>query len=133
DLELAYSIHLGTRDVRSRCCVILADECYVDTNHRELVRAADETALATCAFIATDNPKQIRKNYVATVQDGRILALEEKPRTVSGSLLGTGTSLLPPDLIARLTAAYDAGEERGPRDWTSWLGAECEAGALMRP
>jgi UDP-N-acetylglucosamine diphosphorylase / glucose-1-phosphate thymidylyltransferase / UDP-N-acetylgalactosamine diphosphorylase / glucosamine-1-phosphate N-acetyltransferase / galactosamine-1-phosphate N-acetyltransferase len=133
DLELPYSIYLATRDLRTRCCVILADECYVDTNHRDLIRDVDPVALATCGFIETDNPKHIRKNYVATIRDGRIVALEEKPRTVSGTLMGTGTYLLHPELVARLAAAYDGDHDRGPRDWTSWLGAQCEAGGLVRP
>src|SRR5439155_474003 len=40
DLELPYSIYLASRELRDRCCVILADECYVDTNHRDLLHDA---------------------------------------------------------------------------------------------
>jgi len=132
DLELPYSIYLGTRDARGFCCVILADECYVGTNHRDLVREPYDAALATCAFIASDNPKHIRKNYVGTFADGRIVALEEKPRVVTQAVMGTGTYLLHPDLTARLARTFAEGGEP-PRDWTSWLGELCRSGAFLRP
>ena len=134
DLELPYSVHLGTRGIRTFCCVILADECYVGSNHRELLDAPFASALATCGFIESDNPRHIRKNYVGIFADGRIVALEEKPAVVTSSLMGTGTYILHPDLLARLEHTYADGMERGPRDWTSWLGARCSgrSGSVAR-
>ena len=133
DLELPYSVYLGTRGIEGFCCVILADECYVSSNHADLLREPFASALATCTFVETDNPKHIRKNYVARFEDGRIVALEEKPRTVTSSLMGTGTYLLHPELIARLGRVYAGGDDGGPRDWTSWLGTLCASGELLRP
>ena len=133
DLELPYSVFLGTRGIATHCCVILADECYVDSNHRDLLASPFETALVTCAFIETDNPKHIRKNYVGSFADGRVIALEEKPRVVRGNLMGTGTYVLHPDLVARLGEAYGDDAAAAPRDWTSWLGALCRDGAVVRP
>jgi dTDP-glucose pyrophosphorylase/SAM-dependent methyltransferase len=132
DLELPYSIYLGTRDLDGFCCVVLGDECYVGTNHRELLAEPYESALATCAFIESDNPNQIRKNYTATFTDGRIVSLAEKPRVVTSSLMGTGTYLLHPELIRRLVRAYEGDPANLPHDWTGWLGALCRSGVPMR-
>jgi dTDP-glucose pyrophosphorylase len=133
DLELPYSVYLGTRGIDGSCCLILGDECYVGTNHRELRDAGLDDALAVCTFIHSDNPKHIRKNYVAVIENGRIRALHEKPRTITGTLMGTGTYLLHPDLCRRLAACYEGGSAPAPRDWTSWLGDLCTAGADIRP
>src|SRR5439155_18223663 len=78
-------------------------------------------------------PKHIRKNYVGSFADGRVVALEEKPRVVRGNLMGTGTYVLHPDLIARLEQAYAGDAAAAPRDWTSWLGMLCREGAVVRP
>jgi NDP-sugar pyrophosphorylase family protein/SAM-dependent methyltransferase len=133
DLELAYSVYLGTQGLDTSCCVILADECYVGSNHRELLAAARDAALATVGFIESDNPKYIRKNYVGVFADGRIVSLEEKPQVVTGSIMGTGTYVLHPELLVRLRAAFAGDLARAPRDWTSWLGSLCRSGADLRP
>ncbi|HLY36625.1 MAG TPA: sugar phosphate nucleotidyltransferase [Candidatus Binatia bacterium] len=133
DLELPYSVHLGTRGLTGPCCLILGDECYVGTNHRELREFAASPALAVCAFIDADNPKHIRKNYVGVIEGGRIKALREKPRTITGTLMGTGTYLLQPELCRRLAACYESNAADAPRDWTSWLGSLCAVGADVRP
>ena len=133
DLELAYSVHLGTRGIEGFCCVILADECYVGSNHAELLAQPFGSALATIGFIETDNPKHIRKNYVGAFADGRIVSLEEKPKVVSGTLMGTGTYVLHPDLITRLGEAFAREPHAAPRDWTSWLSTLCGEGAPLQP
>ena len=133
DLELAYSVHVGTRGIDGFCCVILADECYVGSNHAELLAEPFGATLATIGFIETDNPKHVRKNYVGAFTDGRIASLEEKPKVVSGTLMGTGTYVLHPELIARLAAAFAGDPQAAPRDWTSWLSTLCQEGASLRP
>ena len=47
--------------------------------------------------------------------------------------MGTGTYLLQPELFRRLTAAYAAGPESGPRDWTTWLASLARAGVRIAP
>ncbi len=131
DLELAYSVYLGCRGVKSRCCVILADECYVQTNHAAILDADLGDALAMCALISTPYAKHIRKNYSVTLDGPRITSLHEKPSVISGNLMGTGTYLLSPALIERLESAF-ADKTRGPRDWTTWLGTLCRDGADVR-
>lgn len=131
DLELPYSVYLAARHIHGHCCMVLADECYIDSNHREL--RVDPTAQVICGLIASDNPKHIRKNYIVELQDGAIVRLQEKPRTVQSGVMGTGTYLLHPDVLARLRAAYADGEESGPRDWTTWLDRLCADGVPIKP
>jgi dTDP-glucose pyrophosphorylase len=131
DLELPYSVHLGGRGIDRRCCMILADECYVDTDHERLLDPIYADALVTCSLMESRDAKEIRKNYVVTLADGLIADLTEKPRTVSGTLMGTGTYLLQPEVFRKLDAAF-ADEEQRPKDWTSWLGALARGGERIR-
>jgi NDP-sugar pyrophosphorylase family protein/SAM-dependent methyltransferase len=133
DLDLPYSVLLAGRDIRTPCCMILADECYIDSNHAALRSEADPTALVTCGVINAESAKQIRKNYSVTLRDGAIVDLQEKPAVVSGRLMGTGTYLLHPEVFTRLQAAFGSDHGRGPRDWTSWLASLARGGARLRP
>ena len=109
--------------------MILADECYVGSNHRELLAAAvSGRRTPSAAIIESDSAKQIRKNYVAHFRDGRIVDLEEKPPRRHGTRMGTGTYLLSPGAArAAARAPSRRRPEHGPRDWTSWLGGLCRA------
>lgn len=133
ELNLPYSVYLGSREIAGPCCMVLADECYIGSNHRGLLAPALRAAAVVCGVIEADSAKQIRKNYVVTVRDGRIVDLEEKPRIVHGTTMGTGTYLLSPEVLPRLRAAFDPDVERGPRDWTTWLAGLCRAGLPMLP
>ena len=133
ELNLPYSVYLGARTIDGACCMILADECYVGSNHRELLAPDLRAAAAVCGIIESDSAKQIRKNYVATIQSGRIVDLEEKPRVVHGTRMGTGTYLLAPEVLARLRRAFEPRPDDGPRDWTSWLGGLCREGLPVLP
>jgi NDP-sugar pyrophosphorylase family protein len=133
ELNLPYSVYLGSREIDGPCCMILADECYIGSNHRELLGPQYRAADAVCAIIGCHSAKQIRKNYVAQIRDGHIVDLEEKPRVVQGTRMGTGTYLLSPGVLAKLRDAFAAAPEHGPRDWTSWLGGLCRAGATVLP
>src|SRR5438128_5846705 len=119
-------------EIRRPCCMILSDECYVGSNHRELLGTLDRAALVTLGIMETDVPKDIRKNYVPTIQDGRIVRLEEKPHVVRGPLMGTGTYVLHPEVFRLLAKAF-TDVEHGPRDWTGWLSSLCEGGCTIRP
>jgi NDP-sugar pyrophosphorylase family protein len=125
DLDLAYSVHVGTRGVADYCCVILGDECYVGSNHAHILASPYRSALATCGLIAAPYAKHVRKNYTVTLADGRIVDLQEKPTVVVGHLMGTGTYVLSPELVRRLSDAFSTDPERGPRIWTSWLANFC--------
>src|SRR5207245_9103449 len=99
-------------EIRRPCCMILSDECYVGSNHRELLASFDRAALVTIGTMETDVPKDIRKNYVPTIEDGRVVHLEEKRRLVRGPLMGTGTYVLQPGTFTRLREAFSAVSDR---------------------
>lgn len=133
DLEMPYSVYLAGRDIDRPCVMLLADECYVGSNHAELPGAADPAAQVVFAQIAAEYAKQIRKNYVMEIRDGRIVDLVEKPTHPIGRMMGTGTYLIQPEIFRRLEQAYAGGPESGPRDWTSWLASLARAGVPMAP
>lgn len=134
DLELPYSVFLAGRQIENRpCCMILADECYLGSNHSRLLEELDPDALATCALIHGESVKQIRKNYQVSLRDGRIVDLVEKPARVVGPLMGTGTYLLQPEIFRRLEEAYREDSAENPRDWTSWLASQVRCGARLVP
>src|SRR5262245_53644343 len=66
ELNLPYSVYLGARMIQGPCCMILADECYVGSNHRELLAPDLRAAAAVCGSIDSDAAEQVRTNYVAT-------------------------------------------------------------------
>jgi NDP-sugar pyrophosphorylase family protein len=133
DLELPYSIYLAGRDIAQPCVMLLADECYVGSNHAELLTASDAAAEVVLGQIAAEYAKQIRKNYTLAVRDGVIVDLVEKPTHPAGRIMGVGTYLLQPGIFRRLEAAYAGGAETGPRDWTSWLAGLARGGVRMTP
>ena len=118
NLELPYSIHLGCSQFDGPCCVMLADECYADTNHSELIGQPD--ALITCTWIQAEYPKHVRNNYEVELEGSRIQALREKPEKVTSLRMGTGTYLVSPDAQHRLAATFADGAP-GPGDWTGWI------------
>src|SRR5262249_19036327 len=109
------------------------DECYIGSNHHELLAPQYRAADVVCGIIESDSAKQIRKNYVAEIREGRIVDLEEKPQQVHGTLMGTGRYLLSAGVLGKVRDAFAAGPEHGPRDWTSWLGGLCRAGIQVLP
>lgn len=133
DLELPYSVYLAGRHIERPCCMILADECYLGSNHADLLEKQDPSALATCAIINGDSVKQIRKNYQVSLRDGWIVDLVEKPTKVVGPQMGTGTYLLQPEIFRRLAEAYREGSTEKPRDWTSWLASQARGGTRIAP
>src|SRR5262245_18915451 len=114
DLELPYSVLAAGRGIDVPCCMILADECYIGSNHRDLA-PLPPAALAACAVISAEYAKQVRKNYSVRIEAGRIVDLVEKPRGYAGPQMGTGTYLLSPEVFRRLEAAHREG--LFPRDW----------------
>jgi NDP-sugar pyrophosphorylase family protein len=133
DLELPYSVMLGGRGIETYCCMILADECYVGTNHGALRDMLAFEPLVACALMRAEYTKEVRKNYAVVQRDGRIVDLEEKPKLAGDRLMGTGTYLLHPDVFRRLEEAFAPDPEAGPRDWTTWLAALARGGAAVLP
>ncbi len=96
---LAEGILLAKPHIHSPFCLMLGDELYFRSNHRDLGKQAIEEATAVVAVRRGANPTDIRKNYAVSVEDGRITDLMEKPEQVANDLLGCGTFLFKPDLF----------------------------------
>jgi dTDP-glucose pyrophosphorylase len=124
DKGLSHSILLSKPYAGDYLCVMLGDECYVASNHDELLRTDYTRYLATCAVKATNNTEQIRKNYAADVEGGQIRRIVEKPESVGRSLLGLGTFLLHRSIYDHLQQALEASDGR-PTDPVSVLGRLC--------
>jgi dTDP-glucose pyrophosphorylase len=129
---LSYSILLSRPYVRDHFCVILSDECYLDSNHEELLALDYRRYLATCAVVPTDAPEQISKNYAVDVENGLIRRIVEKPNEPGNALLGLGTFIFSPEIYDHLERALasDSGE---PNDPVSILGRLCRNGAQVAP
>ena len=93
---LAYSILLGKEYSNNSFVVILSDECYVDSNHSELIHRSSENALATISVMEVDNYELIKQSYSVEICKDRITKLTEKPQTIVNNLLGCGTFLFNP-------------------------------------
>lgn len=132
DKGLSYSILLSRPYVNEHFCVILADECYLGSNHEELLASDYRNALATCAVVATNAPEQISKNYAVHVEDGLIRRIVEKPKEPGEALLGLGTFVFSPEFYDHLEAAL-ASTGGEPNDPVSILGRLCHNGARVLP
>lgn len=132
DKGLSHSILLSRPHVHDYFCVMLADECYVATNHHELLTTPYRAALATCAVTTTNTPEKICENYAVSVADGRVRAIVEKPATPGDALLGLGTWVFSPEIFTHLEAALATPAE-GPSDPVSVLGRLCARGTPIVP
>ncbi len=131
DRELPYSVYLGAKQISSYCCMILADECYVGSNHRQLLESPFEDALITCGVTMAESPKNVRGNYSVELTDGRITGVIEKPQVVTSLLMGTGTYLLHPEALRRLATAFES-DSAPPGDWSTWIDHLARSGEQIR-
>lgn len=81
-------------------CLILGDEIYLNSNHREMLKLLDQDFSVVCAIKEAVCPRIIKHNYTVEIRDGLITSLIEKPETVRNNCyLGCGTFLLKPDVL----------------------------------
>ncbi|MCI5143130.1 MAG: hypothetical protein D3909_15665, partial [Candidatus Electrothrix sp. ATG1] len=106
DRGLAWSILLGREIIDDYFCVILSDECYVNSNHSQLKAVKYREVSAVCALKRVDDRELIRRNYAAHVQDGKITALIEKPEQVDNDILGCGTFIFSPEIFPLLEQEF---------------------------
>jgi dTDP-glucose pyrophosphorylase len=132
DKGLSYSILLSRPYVDDHFCVILGDECYLDSNHAELLTTPYRRWLATCAVQPTEAEESIHQNYAVHVDNGLIRRIVEKPKDTRGALLGMGTFVFSPAFFEHLERALSATDDR-PRDPVSVLGRLCAEGAEIAP
>jgi NDP-sugar pyrophosphorylase family protein len=132
DRGLAWSIFLGRKFVDDYFCVILGDECYLGSNHHQLVSVAYQRALATCGVKKESTSVLIKENYGVTIgRDGSICRLIEKPVTPENNLLGCGTFVLSPAIFPLLEKAYE--QKEYSTDFISLLNTFCQQGHTLMP
>ncbi len=83
-------------------CLMLGDELYLGSNHRDLGNLPDKDFAAVLAVKKGANPREIRKNYAVEVKDGVVASVCEKPEQVTNDLLGCGTFLFRPDIFSAI-------------------------------
>jgi dTDP-glucose pyrophosphorylase len=77
-------------------CVILGDEVYLDSNHRQMLSLLNNGFDVVCAVKEAQHPVNIKKNYSIQLQEGVITSLVEKPEIVQNNYLGCGTYFFQP-------------------------------------
>ena len=132
DRGLAWSVLLGAETLDDYFCVILSDECYVDSNHHELKRFDYRSAIGTCVLKEVDDKEVIKKKYAAVLKGKEISSLVEKPGKVDNDILGCGTWLLSPETTPLLRDAF----EKSPHNYVefvTFLGTLCGGKKPMLP
>ncbi len=85
--------------IKGDFALVLGDEFYWDTNHRELLRLwrSRPRARAMVAALPVHLVSEIRKNYSLELQGTRVRELIEKPEDPPNNLLGLGSYLFSQD------------------------------------
>jgi len=123
---LGYSLLLARPFVDDFCCVVLSDECYVDSDHERLLTSSYRNCVATCAVQQTDAPELVERNYAVIADDDRARRLIEKPAQTHDALMGLGTFVLRRDFFDHLHEAVHRG--RLASDPVSLMDRLCQAG-----
>lgn len=109
---LSYSISMAKELIQGRFVLMLSDEYYQNTNHRDLLREWRGDALGICGIMLEQDESRIRRNYTVHLDGDRIVRLIEKPSHIGSYLMGTGTMLLSPRIFGELKDAL--AHERAP-------------------
>ncbi|NQX87158.1 MAG: glycosyltransferase [Halioglobus sp.] len=128
DRGWAWSILLAKDHIDSHFCVMLCDECYINSNHENLRVTNYEQHLAICAGMRVDDVSLIRKNYGIGIAGDCVQSLTEKPEHILNDLMGSGTFILSPDVFPRLENAF-AEAEFQLVDFVSFLNQQIAHGA----
>jgi UDP-N-acetylglucosamine diphosphorylase / glucose-1-phosphate thymidylyltransferase / UDP-N-acetylgalactosamine diphosphorylase / glucosamine-1-phosphate N-acetyltransferase / galactosamine-1-phosphate N-acetyltransferase len=128
---LAWSILLGKQLITCNFCIILSDECYVDSNLCDLRDPMLWGAFATCGIMEVDDVALIKKNYSVALAGSRITRLVEKPVSVENDFLGLGTFICSPEIFPALEQEF----AQAPNEYVefvSFLGRQCKEGKEIK-
>lgn len=128
---LAWSILLGREHIRGHFCIILSDECYVDSNLQELRDPTLWGDFATCGIMQVDDVTLIKKNYSVSLDGSRITRLIEKPQLLDGDHLGLGTFLCSPEVFPALEQAFTVAPKEYV-EFVSFLDQQCQNGKEIK-
>lgn len=90
-------------------CVMLSDEFYIGSNHRELAQSNFVDSTAVCTIKSVDDPELIKRNFSVERDGDRIVRLVENPVSTPNDLLGMATFIVAPDVVGLLDDAYSSG------------------------
>jgi NDP-sugar pyrophosphorylase family protein len=109
DKGLAWSIYLSRNCISSEhFCIMLCDECYINSNHSELLTFPYQKYLVTCCGMPVDDNTLIQRNFAICLDaDQQITRLQEKPRILTSRIMGSGTFVCKRDIFNYLETAFD--------------------------
>ncbi len=109
DRGLAWSIFLAKKKISSTYfCIMLCDECYINSNHIELLQHPYQDFLVTCCGLPVDDNALIQRNYAICLDsEKKIVCLQEKPKIVSSKIMGIGTFLCKDTIFDYLESAFE--------------------------
>ena len=115
DKGLAWSIALAQQEITAEhFCIMLCDECYILSNHNEILAFNYTDYSVTCCGLPVDDNRLIQKNFAVYLDtQNNITALEEKPKVVSSRILGTGTFVCDRSIFAHLTTLFELNDKEG--------------------
>lgn len=93
---LVNSIYVMKDHVKTNFFVILGDEIYIDSNHRDLLNLPPKECDSVIGIRRGASASEIRKNYSVETRNGRVLSLVEKPLKITNDYLGCGTYVFSP-------------------------------------
>jgi len=127
DKGLAHSVYLGQRFVDGYFCVMLSDECYIRSNHEDLLSFPFRDFLVTCAGMHVDDQRLIERNYSVYSEGSKVTRLVEKPKHVDNYMMGSGTFVLGPGFFPLLKEAFDRSAS-GYVEFVTFIDDLCQAG-----
>ena len=124
DKGLAWSISLAQPLITSdHFCIMLCDECYIDSNHSRILQYPYDEFLVTCCGLPIEDNLLIQRNYAISFDsEQQIKELEEKPRVISSNIMGTGTFVCGTEIFKQLKRAFESSSD-GFVDFVSTLNA----------
>lgn len=122
DKGLAWSIYLAREKiVTDYFCIMLCDECYINSNHKDILQHNYQNNIVTCCGMPVDDNTLIQRNYAICLDSAQhISRLEEKPKIVPSRIMGSGTFLCKSEIFNHIKNAFD-NAERGFVDFVSLL------------
>jgi dTDP-glucose pyrophosphorylase len=131
DRGLGTALLAAERHVTEPFLLVLGDELYLDSNHRDLA-SIPGSYVAVCGIHATEDVELIRKNYSVIIDDGRITSLVEKPETPPTSYVGCGTYLFTPEIF-RDAHETPVSARTGRLELTDIIDHAARRGAIVLP
>jgi len=90
------AVLLTNQYIDNKFFVVLGDEFYMRSNHRDMLPLLRKKFNAVCGFRLEEDAKRIMKNYTGELDGSRILSLMEKPKRTTTRYMGCGTYLFDP-------------------------------------